>query len=211
MAFSGGTDNIVKIVSQADIDSAKAKITEQAKDQNAVRDELASKLSTEGFKAVLSSLQAGEPVLTPNVAVGSQADAVTVSAVTTYTMYGFKLDDVRSIIKANVEDQIDTKKQKILKDGADKAQYEIVNPATSGPLEVTLTATSLAGPDIDIDSFAAQIAGKKTGDVQSIAKSIPGVTDAKVKYSPFWVTKVPKQTAKITIDIQKANGGSTSD
>ncbi|HEX8182529.1 MAG TPA: hypothetical protein VF575_02915 [Candidatus Saccharimonadales bacterium] len=202
--MSGGTDNIVKVVAQADIDSAKQKIAGQEKDSNTAEDDLAKKLSAAGYTAIAASLKAGEPTVTPSAAVGDQADTVTVSQSTTYTMYGAKSADIKKIIAAHVREQIDTSKQEILKDGFDTAKYEINTPNTAGPLGVTLSATSLAGPDIKTDRLASQLAGKKTGDVKSVAKSIPGVSDATVKYSPFWISSVPKNASKVEIIIEKS-------
>jgi hypothetical protein len=200
--MTGGTDNIVKMVTQADIDGAKSKIT--SSDSAAVKDELAKKLAADGYKAILGSLHAGDPVVTPSAAVGDQADTVTVSQVVTYTMYGAKEADLKNVIISNVKKQIDPTKQEILKDGFSDAKFDIATVAATGPLQVNMTATSLAGPDIQVDKLAAQLAGKQTGDVNNIVKKIPGVTDVAVKYSPFWVSKVPKKADKVTINIEKS-------
>ena len=121
-----------------------------------------------------------------------------------YTLYGVKQADIAKIITTNVRKQIDTTKQQILKDGADKATYKIDTTAASGPIQAVLNATSLAGPDIQIPALKSQLAGKKPGDVKSVVKLIPGVSDATVNLSPFWVTSVPTKTSKITIIILKS-------
>jgi hypothetical protein len=201
-AFNGGTDNVVKIVAQADIDSAKAKIT--AADTSGIKDELVNKLAAISYTAISGSLHAGDPVVTPSAAVGDQADTVTVTQVVTYTMYGAKSDDIKTIITTNVTKQIDPTKQQILKDGASSAKFDVATTTASGPLQIGMSATSLAGPDIQVDKLATQLAGKKTGQVEQLVKSIPGVTDVAVKYSPFWVSSVPKKTNKIQIVIEKS-------
>jgi hypothetical protein len=207
-SMAGGTDNIVKVVSQSDVDSAKQKIASQ-NGTAAAKAELQSKLEDEGYFAITSSAQASEPVVTPSAQVGDEADTVTVTTSTTYTMYGVKKSDVEDFIVANIKDKINPSKQQILNKGVDKATFDITSPATSGPLQVAFSATSQAGPDIKTDALKSQIAGKKTNDVRTIAKQTPGVTDVTVKYSPFWVSKVPKKESKITIVIEKANASST--
>ncbi len=206
--MTGGTDNIVKVVTQADIDSAKAKIS--AADSGSIKQDLIGNLQSSGYVAIATSLKAGDPTVTSSAAAGDQADTVTVTQVTAYTMYGVKMDDIKSLITANVEKQIDTSKQKILNNGVESAKYDIVNPATSGPLQVNFSATSLAGPDINIDKLASQMAGKKTSEIRTIVTAIPGVSDATVKYSPFWNSSAPKNTKKIVIDIQKSSGETTT-
>lgn len=202
-AFSGGTDNIVKVVSQADIDSAKQKISSQNGDT--VKSDLESKLTDDGYMPVTASMHAGDPAVTPSAQVGDQADTVTVTSVTTYTMYGIHKDDLRNFIISNVKDKIDTSKQKILKDGVDTASFTVNSAASSGQLQADLSATTLAGPDIQTDALVPQIKGKKSGDVKSIISATPGVTDVNVKFSPFWVHSVPKKDSKITIVIQKSS------
>jgi hypothetical protein len=204
--MTGGTDNIVKVISQTDVDTAKQKITSQ--DSSSVKADLKTKLESEGYTAVMASAQAGEPTVTTSASVGDEADTVTVTSVTTYTMYGVKKSDLETFITANVKDKIDPSKQKILNLGVDKASFEITSPATTGPLQTTLSATTLAGPDIKTDALKTQIKGKKTNDVRTIAKATPGVSDVTVKYSPFWVSKMPNKESKIVIVIQKTPASS---
>lgn len=208
-SMSGGTDNIVKVVAQADIDSARQKMSTQ--DNASVKTELQQKLDEAGYYAVVNSLQAGEPVLTPSAAVGDEADTVTITSAVAYTMYGMKKEDVETLIRENVEDKINPDKQKILDLGIDDASFDITSPASRGPLQVSLSATTLAGPDIQVDALKGQIAGKKTNDVRTIAKAIPGVTNVSVKYSPFWVSKMPKKENKITIVIEKTPSSRNED
>lgn len=208
-ALSGGTDNIVKSVTQSDIDNAKQKIN--AGDSASVRTELRSKLQSAGYVPILKSLHTGEPIVTTSANVGDESDTVTVTQATTYTMYGVKKADVRSLILENVEDKIDPKKQKVLNDGVDKANYDIAAPAASGNLNVTISAVSLAGPDIDTAAIKTAVKGKKTNDVRTIIKSTPGVTDVTVKYSPFWVSKVPNKESKIIVITDKADATTSRD
>lgn len=208
-AMTGGTDNIVKSVTQSDIDNAKQKIN--AGDSASVRTDLRSKLQSSGYTPIPSSLHASEPVVTTSANVGDESDTVTVTQATTYTMYGVKKADIRALILENVKDKIDPKKQKVLNDGTGKVTYDISAPAAGGNVNATISAVSLAGPDIDTKAIKSAIKGKKTNDVRTIIKSTPGVTDVSVKYSPFWVTKVPNKESKITIIMDKADASGRTD
>ncbi len=77
-------------------------------------------------------------------------------------------------------------------------------------LTAGLSATSLAGPDINTATIKSAIKGKKTNDVRTYVKSTPGVSDVTVKYSPFWVTKVPNKESKITVLIDKADASTNA-
>jgi hypothetical protein len=199
---SGGTDAITKIVAQSDIDNATAKI--KADDTNTVKQQLISALQAKGLLAITSTFLAGDPQVTTSAKAGDTADTVTVTAVTNYTMFGVKKSDITTLVEANVNKQIDKGKQVILDNGVANAKFSQQSPATATGANVSMSAKSVAGPHLETAQLKTQVAGKKTGDVKSLIKQTPGVTDVQVKYSPFWVTSVPKSASKVTVLIDKA-------
>ena len=117
-------------------------------------------------------------------------------------MFGVKQVDLKTLVDNNVKKQIDTAKQSILTEGLDTATYKVTN-ASETTAAINLAAVATAGPDLKVDDLKAQVAGKKGGDIQSLLRSNPGVTDVQTKLSPFWVSSVPKKASKITISIAK--------
>lgn len=199
-AMTGGTSNIVKIVSQADIDGAKQKIAGQ--DTAAIKQQLVSAFQNVGLYPVQSTFQAGEPSLTSTANAGDQADNVTVNETITYTMFGAKQADMHKLVADAVNKKIDTSKQVILDDGLSSATFTVQNQDGSKAV-IALQDTAIAGPDLKIDKLKPQVAGKKANDASNIIKENPGVTDVNVSYSPFWVSAIPKNTSKISIVIEK--------
>ena len=65
----------------------------------------------------------------------------------------------------------------------------------------TLTTNGKIGPKIDEDAVKEYAKGKQLGEVQEYVKKIDGVNSVDVKFSPFWVGKVPNDTNKITIQF----------
>jgi len=198
-AISGGTDNIVKVVSQADIDNAKQKLSTQ--DSTAIKQGLQSALQQNGYTPIVATFNGGTPNVSTSANVGDASDTVTVTQVNTFTMYGIKQSDLKQVIVGNVNNQIDEAKQAILDDGASKATFKVENTA---PEQVVIGATSTTGPHIVVSTLKSQIAGKKSGAITNLIKGTPGVTDVKVKYSPFWVDSAPHNTSKITVIFQKS-------
>jgi hypothetical protein len=119
-------------------------------------------------------------------------------------MFGVKKSDITTLVEANVNKQIDKGKQVILDNGVANAKFSQQSPATATGANVSMSAKSVAGPHLETAQLKTQVAGKKTGDVKSLIKQTPGVTDVQVKYSPFWVTSVPKSASKVTVLIDKA-------
>lgn len=198
---SGGTDDIVKIVTQADISSAQQKLT--AQDTTPIKTSLANALTAASMYPIRATFNASSPNTTSNVNVGDKADTVTVTQTTTYTMFGVHQNDLQTLLHNSLESQIDTRKQSILDDGLKNASFNVTGQSATDA-QLAMHATGVAGPKLDVGSLKTQIIGKKTGDVKKIISSNPGVTDVQVKLSPFWVETVTKKTDKITITFEKS-------
>jgi hypothetical protein len=208
-AMSGGTDNNVKVVQQSDIDAAKQKLT-AAQDQNSIKNQLQQELKDANLIAVTSTFNTGTPTVNASSNVGDEADNVTVTQATTYTMFGVHRDDLAQIVEASVNKQIDQQKQSILNNGVDDARYGVQTPGAGPQLKVSMTVTSTAGPKLDIEALKQEMSGLKSGEVRDKLKQHLGVKDASVKYSPFWVSKAPK-ASRITVVFQKSAASDSSD
>lgn len=197
---SGGTDDIVKVVSQADIDGAKQKITEQ--DTQPIIQELKTALIGRDLYALDSTLSVGTPETKLSAELNAPAETLVVTQTINYSMFGVMQDDLEKILEKSVEDKIDTKKQSVTDFGLDEAVFSIqgVNPDGAS---VSVQTTIVAGPELDTAAIKKQVAGKKAGDAKEIISANPGVTDVNVEYSPFWVGSIPKRIDKITVVIQE--------
>jgi hypothetical protein len=198
--MSGGTDDIVKFVTQADIDSATQKIG--AQDADAVKQDLKSGLIAKSLYSLDATFTPGNPETTTSVKAGDVADSVTVTQKITYSMLGVQQDDLKNLVQRDVAGKIDTKRQSILDYGLSNATFNVQSQNPDGAT-VGVQTTVVAGPDLKVDPLKKQVAGKKASEATNIIKSNPGVTDVDVSYSPFWVSSIPKKTSKITITIQK--------
>ncbi len=198
-SMTGGTDNIVTVLSQSDVDGATAKIVT---DNPTVKTDLATMLTKAGYVPIVSTLNASAPVVTSTANVGDQVANVTVTNVITYTMYGAKEADLKALVDNNISSQIDTAKQSILSEGLSAATYTFQN-RTDTVAQVTLETSATVGPQLNATLIHKQVLGKKVGDVKSLLAGSPGVTSVDIKLSPFWVTSVPKGSSKVTIVIAK--------
>lgn len=197
---SGGTDNIVQIVNQNDINKAKSQIS--SSNDNTEKQRLQNDLKSDNYYAITQTFSAGTPNITQSAQVGDVANSVTVTEVVTYTMFGAKEKDLNTVINNSIKDQIDTSKQSILDEGLDKAVFGVSNASTTSA-QLTLQTTAEVGPDLDVNAIRDQAKGKKPNDVKKTLQNNPDVTDVNVKLSPFWVSKVPGKTSKIHVQIAK--------
>ncbi len=198
IAFTGGTDKNITIVQQSDIDKAKEKLS--SSNETSGKKKLIKGLS-KSMVALESSFKqtVGDPVSTPKL--GEEVkEGVTpkLESTTTYTMY--------AVDKANLEDYIRAKsKSKVSKD---QKLYSVGSPFierfVQNDKEITAKLKTIlqVGPKITERDILAKSQGRKIGEVQSLIKSINGVSTVTIKPSFFWVTSVPSNANKVTIELK---------
>jgi len=202
-AMGGGTSKITKVVSQADIDTLKTKLTDKGTEDatKLVLDEL----KKAGYIGLADTIAAGTQTVTSNPKLNEEGAEVTVTAVTTYNMLGLKKEELEQLIKKDAESRIDTSKQKILDTGIDDVIFHIQDRKPSGEITLSMQVQVIAGPELNPDAIKKEIAGKKKGDTISTIQNRPGIKQVDTSFSPFWVFSTPKNVNKITINIVKSD------
>jgi hypothetical protein len=199
---TAGTDVIINIVAQTDIDSAKQKLTSVNTD--AIKTTLEQALRIDGMYPLGATFNAGTPTITTSANVGDTADTVTVTQAITYTMLGAKQTDLDILIASSLSGQFNPHQQAILDDGLNAATVTVTDN-NSPAVKATFQAVATVGPSISAGDVKRQASGKKIGDVKTMINGIPGVTKVDVQLSPFWVSTVPTNPTKVTVTINKEN------
>ena len=195
-AMSGGSDRVIKIVQQSDIDKAKAGLTSENESENKAKlyEDLDDDLLVidSSFKQETS-----DAVSTP--AVGEEVKDETkpkLKATTTARVYVIDKTKVKEFIteKADIKD--------------DRSIYEMKDPfienfmKTDGGYTGKLKTSYLTGPRLTVTSIVDLIKGHGLGDAQHLLKDIDGVKEVKMDPSFPWVTSVPGDSNKITVNLE---------
>ncbi|HEU5186932.1 MAG TPA: hypothetical protein VFT87_00350 [Candidatus Saccharimonadales bacterium] len=198
--MSGGTKETVKVVSQADVDKAKAQLPQP--DQNAAKAELQQLFTGEQMIIDESfEVSKGPEVVVP--AVGEPASRAKVTQETTFTLSGVQKADVETIAKEVVNAAIkDRPDQQVYSDGTSAIEFQIYQKQDK-TASVRMVTAGAIGPKIDTVQLAKDLAGKRYGEIQALVGQIPGVENVDIKFSPFWVTTAPK-AEKIDIKFSVA-------
>ena len=204
-AMTGGTDKTVTVVQQSDIDGAVEKLTQNT---DKAKVDLTAQLKDAKLFPLPATILAGKQTISSDAKVGDQASDVTVTAQTDFTMLGVKRDDLKKLVVDSAKSQIDTSKQDISDDGLDLATFAVTTHASANNQTLSVQTTATAGAQINTDSLKTQIIGKKSGDVQQLIQDLPSVQSVNVKFSPFWVNKVTKNTKRINIIVLKSQASS---
>lgn len=199
---SGGSDNIVTILSQADIDGAKQKLTSGTASDDFTK-AFKKKLEDQGEYVLASTLKAGEANVTASPSVGQPASTATVTIKITYTVLTVKKDDLSKAIEEKTADQIDKTKQRLSGSLLADATVNVQSQPAPNSAILNIEENTTAVPIINIAAVKKFAAGKKTGDIKSAINNWPGVKSVDVKLSPFWVNKVPKKDKKVTVVLKE--------
>lgn len=206
---NGGTDNMVQVVNQADINNAKNKIN--ANNNSGVKQALTSQLQGDGEYAITATFSSGTPVTTTSANVGDAASSVTVTETVSYGMFGVHRNDLKTLVDNNVDSQINTNTQSILDDGIDQAKFTTNgNNLTPTGGQVSMSTVAIAGAALNTQTVKQEAAGKKAGDIKSAIMTDPNVTNVNVSFSPFWASSAPKDTSKINVKIAKPTSTKSS-
>lgn len=201
--MTGGTSNLVQVVSQSDVDSAKQKVTDRI--TAAATEELKTQFSAESSIALGDTLTATAPTVlsTPNV---NEAGAeVNVSVTITFSMLGVRQDDLKQLVEDEVNKHIDVSKQSIQDNGIATANILITEKKSPTEIKFNVKTLAIAGPQLDQDGIKKQVAGKGKTETEKLIKDRPGIKDVTIDYSPFWVFTTPKNTSHITIIFDQNN------
>lgn len=199
---SGGTDRMVKVATQANIDEARDE-AQAAINKTAAARELTTKFG-EGFIVLEDSLQVASEDLKSSVVADAEAPngKATYGGKVTFAMYGVSKTELEDYLKTVLERQIDNPDRlRVYDSGVGDVNFTNVDQADTG-IRATLTTNGKIGPTIDEGEVKQLAAGGRIGDIQSAIEGIEGVRSVDVELSPFWVTRAPGNVDKIRVEFQ---------
>ncbi len=196
--ISGGQDGTPQqIATQTDVNSATAQInTNNGGAQNALEQQIIAA----GLYPLSATLSTSSPTTTDSAAVGSVAANETVSEAITYSMYGVSKSNLENILNNSILSQVTSASQSIISNGFDALTFSQNN---SSATNLTMTTTAEVGPNLSVANIKKNAVGKKAGDIIASLKNNPNITNVTVNISPIWISTVPSNLNKITVNIAK--------
>lgn len=202
--ITGGTSQTVKAVSQSDFDQAKAQL--QGTSQDAVKKQLQAKFTSDQIVIGDSfTVTPGDATSSPAVgeALPDGTSQATLTVTTTYTLTAVPKSAAQTYVNDALTAQISDKTKQRIYQGNEKLSFSNYTPAANGvAASANINAVGYIGPNLQAADIKKQVAGQKTGQVQATLDSIDGVNDVNVKYSYFWVDKVPSDPNKVTVEFK---------
>ena len=216
--MTGGSSEIVKVVSKDDIEKAKTSITMPSDDQ--IREELAGEFDSD-YLIIKSSLNTTEPKYTSDPDLEGEVKDDKKPKLTlerSYSVYAVKRSDVNAYISkkatANIGDNTQTiystgvsgfeKKLTSSSDTSAKASKDTVffdsYKNQDGEITAKLKSVVLTAPEVSEDMILENALGNKKSDVYRKLKSINGVSEVTVDVKPF--STIPKDQNRVNVTIE---------
>lgn len=194
-AMAGGTDQMVTVVSQEDVDKAKEGLTISSESEN--KDALMETLAETDFPIESSFKQSVSDVVSAP-AVGEEVKEGVVPKITVKVT-----DTIYLIDKTKVEEYI-TKEAKL----SDNYKiYQMNDPFVENFIESgegftgKIKTSYVSGPKVTENDIIEIVKGKGIGDAQHDLASIDGINGSSIRIDKSypWVMSVPSNTNKITV------------
>lgn len=197
-SMSGGSKRTATVVSDSDIETAKAKIIEQNGD--AGKKELEDKFDDKKYVIIDKSYKADPTTTTSSPASGAETSKAKLTVEITYSLQALSKDDVNAVLNSALKEKLEGQKnQKIYDNGLSKLQFGDFTDTS-----VVLKTTGYVGPTIDTKNLKPQLVGKNYEDIRQKIKAIEGVEDVDTKFFPFWISSAPDEgKIEIKFDVQK--------
>lgn len=193
-AFTGGTTRDVTTVTQANLDAAKERIL--ASHASEGKSLLMEQVKSEDVIVIESSFASEAGDVKSNPEVNAEVDENAKPEITVKAIYS-----VYTLDKAKVEEYIKAK----MTVADDQRIYSVGDPYierfTNIDESARLKTVVKTGPTVTEETILEKVKGRKIGEVQSLLRSINGVSSVEITPSYFWVNSVPNDTNKITIEL----------
>ncbi len=204
-SMTGGTDDEKTIVQQSDVNNAKSELATDKEEE--YKQKLYEGVGDDKIVIDSSFKQTtSDAVATPNIGEevgnGVQPNLKITTVSTVYVIDKSKVEEYISK-KANLDEG-----QKI---------YEMENPNVDGFVQTDKTATGrlkityYSGPEVAEEDVIEKTKGKGLGEAQQELKNINGIVSVTIDKSYPWVTSIPGDANKITIEFDVKSHSENSD
>lgn len=197
-SLSGGSGEIVSVVSDDDIVRAKQAAGGAARTQ--VESDMRGELP-EGW-ALLEESWTGElKAFEATPAVGEASPEISYTAKVNVRVMGFEQQQLRDRLRSALEERLD--EAYMLFPGPisyTKSVRDVDWERAAAVISVRVTHTTI--PRLSLDTLREKLAGRSAAEAQSYLEGLPGVRSAEINVWPFWVRSVPQIGRRISLQLE---------
>ncbi|HBT80462.1 MAG TPA: hypothetical protein DEB13_00770 [Candidatus Yanofskybacteria bacterium] len=194
--MKGGTSGKAKVVTDQDYQAAKDVLMEELKRvvAEALKSQSANLKIINSANVVIKDTQS-------TAQVDEAADTFTMTLTGLIKTIGFREEDIDELAVKYVEKGGTSTVQA---DKLDKSYINIAYDDATSTLTFTTMVRGMQYKKIDADKILVDLLGKKDSQVRDYLQELKAdkvIDSAKVSLSPFWVKTVPKDKAKVKMEV----------
>lgn len=199
--MAGGSKRQAKVVSGEDIENATAQVLQQQSET--MKNDLTKQFDAGTAKVIDQTFKATPGTMTSSPALNQEATGkAKLTGTITYSLSGVQNAEFNKYLDDFFGEQAKrVDNQRVYDNGASKVTFTNI-AAADGGFTANIVTNAKIGPKIDDEEIKNLSKGKRYGEVQASIEAIQGVDDVDVKFWPFWVSSVPEDTKKITIEFK---------
>jgi len=199
--ISGGTTKQITVVSQGDVNSAKDALAKEVGD--AVTAEFNSKASE--VKVVDDTKKSEIVSSSASPDVNGEATEFTMTVKVTTKAIGFSMNDISSVISAEVTRQLGSTKS-IIDDGSKTAEITVdSSDLATGKISGSIKTTAYVSAKLDEAAIKIQLAGLNDAKAKNYLTGLDGIDSVNLEYWPTFIKSFPRLQSHIFISIQVAD------
>ena len=210
-AMTGGSSRQVKMVTQTDVNSAAQQLGELS--ETDAKKALLASINDDQI-AIEDSYTVSRSDVVSSPAVGAEAPdgKGTVTLKATYSIKTVAKSELKSFLTKKVDSEIENSQtpQRVYDYGVDSAKLTEFT-VSGGAERVKVTTIAKVGPKLEADQIKEDAKGEKSGEIREKLKAINGVKEVEVKFSFFWVTRVPNNPDKIEVEFKIDQNNTSND
>jgi len=199
VAFAGGTNKEVKIVTDEDLKKAETDI--KAELMELAKKELTDKASQSNLKILESQISSEVVSQESTKKVDDEADSFDFKMKVKFFALGFLEDDIKRTVTSGVESKIDSSEMIISPEKSNIVYKVKTSDIDNGEMELEAVFTGKVGKKIDISVIKKNIKNKDVAAAKSYLGSVDGVDSSSIIISPSFWQRTPMIADKISVEF----------
>ncbi len=200
--MTGGSQRLVTVINQGDIDQAVDKIEGQRDDQ-ASQESLGRQLLDQSLHPLASTFQVVAQKPQSTVEIGDELAEGQVRLVIDYRLEAVSLEWLDRLAQAELAPQMG--ELTVIDNGLGTANYRLVKRNNDTEVDYELVVDifeARIGLGLNSADLFIRIQGLSRKEAAAVLRQLPGVMGVDVKLNLFWHTTVPEDSARVTIIVQ---------
>ena len=201
--MTGGSQRLVTVINQSDIDQTLEVVDDQRDDKSAA-DKLRQQLIDDGLSPLEATFEATAQKPQSTVEIGDEISSGQVRLVVNYQIAAINRDHLERLAQAQLAPQAGD--LVVVDNGLETANYSLVEPTASSSqadylLRVDIFEAKI-GLGLDQVTLFERIKGQSRKAALADLRRLPGVVGIEIDISPFWRSAVPTESSQVEIVIE---------